>query len=218
MKVLSVNIGTPTSVDYQGKSIKTGIFKEPVKGAISVTTVNLSGDNQVDLKNHGGEHKAVYAYSSDHYLYWSDVLKIPLMKPGAFGENLTISGLDESKLNIGDQLAVGSCLLEVTQPRVPCFKLAIAFKDKNMPRLFIASNRTGAYLRVIKEGAIEAGDNAVVSKKNPFNISVHTIFRACFDKDYKESVSVMEKAINIPELSEEWREFLSTKLSRVNTV
>lgn len=217
MKVLSVNIATPTSIDYKGKSIKTGIFKEPVNGAIPVTAENLAGDKQADLKNHGGEHKAVYAYSSDHYLYWSDVLKKPLIKPGAFGENLTISGLDESKLNIGDQLEVGSCLLEVTQPRVPCFKLGIAFNDKNMPRLFVASNRTGAYLRVIKEGTIEAGDDVVVSKKNPFNISVQEIFRACFDRDYTESVSLMENAIKIPELSGEWKAFLSTKLSRVKT-
>ncbi|MEE9337585.1 MAG: MOSC domain-containing protein [Methylococcaceae bacterium] len=212
MNLLSINTSLPIEIEDQGRTISTGIFKKPVEGSIFVTKDNLKDDLQADLKNHGGEHKAVYAFSSDHYPYWSDVLQNSELKPGVFGENLTISGLDESSLHIGDQLSVGQCILEITQPRVPCFKLGIAVKNKNMPRLFIENFATGVYLRVLQEGLIEAGNKVELIKEGKFKVSVKSLFRAYFDKNYQASRSVMETAVLIPELSSEWKKKLSVRL------
>ncbi len=216
MNLLSINTTLPTEIEYQGKTISTGIFKKPIEGSIFVAKENLKGDLQADLKNHGGEHKAVYAFSSDHYSYWNNVLKNLELKPGIFGENLTISGFDESTLHIGDQLSIGQCILEITQPRVPCFKLGIAVKNKNMPRLFIENFATGAYLRVIQEGLIETGSKVELFKEGKFKVSVKSLFRAYFDKNYQASRSVMETAVLIPELSFEWSKKLSVRLSSLN--
>ncbi len=212
MNLLSINTSLPTEIEYQGRTISTGIFKKPVEGAVFVGKDNLKDDLQADLKNHGGEHKAVYAFSSDHYPYWSDVLQNSGLKPGIFGENLTISGLDESSLHIGDQLSVGQCILEITQPRVPCFKLGVAVKNKNMPRLFIENFATGVYLRVLQEGLIEAGNKVELIKEGKFKVSVKSLFRAYFDKNYQASRSIMETAVLIPELSSEWEKKLSVRL------
>jgi len=216
MNILSINTSLPIEIEYKGKMIKTGIFKKPVTGPVYVSKNNLVGDQQVDLENHGGEHKAVYAFSSDHYPHWSKVLQNPEMKPGFFGENLTISGFDESSLYVGDQLSIGQCILEITQPRVPCYKLGIAVGNKNMPRLFVANFATGAYLRVIEEGYIEAGDAVEVVKQGKFQLSIKSLFRSYFDKKYDESRYIMEKALLIPELSPEWKEKLSARLSMLN--
>ncbi|MCK5830899.1 MAG: MOSC domain-containing protein [Methylococcales bacterium] len=216
MNLLSINTTLPTDIEYQGKTISTGIFKQPIEGSIFVAKDNLKGDLQADLKNHGGEHKAVYAFSADHYPYWSDVLQNSELKPGIFGENLTISGFDESSLHIGDQLSIGQCVLEITQPRVPCFKLGIAFKNKNMPRLFIENFATGIYLRVLQEGFVEAGNTVKLIKEGKFKVSVQSLFRAYFDKNYQASRSIMETAVLIPELSSEWTKKLSVRLSSLN--
>jgi len=215
MQLLSINISLPIQVDNNGKMITTGIFKKPIEEPVFVSKVNLNGDLQADLKNHGGEHKAVYAFSSDHYSYWSNVLQNSELKPGAFGENLTISGFDESILHIGDQLSIGQCILEVTQPRVPCSKLGLAMNNKNMPRLFIENFATGAYLRVLQEGIIEKGCKVEIIKEGSLKVTVKSLFRAYFDKNHQASRSVMETAIQIPELSSEWAKKLSIRLSSV---
>ncbi len=216
MNLLSINTSLPINIENQGKTITTGIFKKPVDGPVFVTKNNLTDDLQADLKNHGGEHKAVYAFSSDHYPYWSDVLQNSELKPGIFGENLTISGFDESILHIGDQLSIGTCILEITQPRVPCFKLGIAVKNKNIPRLFIENFATGAYLRVLQEGIIETGNTVKLIKESEFKVTIKTLFRAYFDKNYQAPRTVLERALLIPELSSEWRKKLSVKLSSMD--
>lgn len=216
MKISSINISLSTKIEYQGKIIETGIFKKPIAGPVYVSNTNLVGDQQVDLNNHGGEHKAVYAFSLDHYAHWREVLQTRELRPGSFGENLTISGFDESSLHIGDQLSIGQSIIEVTQPRVPCFKLGIAVRNKNMPRMFVANFATGMYLRVIKEGYIEAGDDVTVVKQGKFQLSVKSLFRSFFDKNCDESRRIMEKALLIPELSPEWKEKLSVKLSALD--
>ncbi len=213
MKLLSINTSAATEVEYQGKIISTGIFKQPVTAPLFISKESLKGDQQVDLKNHGGEHKAVYAFSSDHYPYWRDVLQNTQLTAGIFGENLTISGFDESILHIGDQISIGQCLLEVSQPRIPCFKLGIALKNKDMPRLFIDHFATGIYLRVLQEGLIEKGNKVEVIKEGPLKLSVQSVFRAYFDKDYTESIPIIEKALLIPELAPEWRKKLSVRLA-----
>lgn len=218
MNILSVNTSLPTEIEYQGKMITTGIFKKPVTGPVYVSKSNLAGDQQVDLKKHGGEYKAIYAFSSDHYSHWCKVLGYPEMNPGIFGENLTISGFDESCLHIGDKLSIGQCILEVTQPRVPCYKLGIAVGNENMPRLFVANLATGVYLRVIEEGYVEEGNAVNIVEKGKFQLSIKSLFRSYFDKTYEKSRNVMEKALLISELSPEWKEKISARLLVKNQV
>ncbi len=218
MNLLSINTALPTDIDYKGKTISTGIFKRSVEEPVFFSKNNLKGDKQADLKNHGGEHKAVYAFSSDHYTYWRKVLQNTKLKPGAFGENLTISGFDESVLHIGDQLSIGQSILEITQPRVPCFKLGLAVGNQNMPRLFIENFATGAYLRVIQEGVVETGSKVERVKEGQFKVNIKSLFRAYFDKNYPASRSIMERALLIPALSCEWRKKLSIRLSSVDTL
>jgi len=212
MKLLSTNVSLPTDIEHGEKIISTGIFKKPIAGKIYVSKCNLDGDQQADLENHGGEHKAVYAYSHDHYKYWSDLLDRQNLTYGQFGENFTVSGLDESKLNIGDHLQVGTCLFTITQPRVPCFKLGIKFADKNMPRLFTQSALTGIYLKVLEEGHVESGDSINVVKKGQHQLNVRKLFSAFFHKDISDATDVLKTALEIPELSLEWQNKIKQKL------
>lgn len=212
MKLLSINVSQAREVEYNGKLIKTGIFKKPVSGSIMITAHHIVGDEQVDLVNHGGEHKAVYAFSAEHYDYWQQQLGMELHF-GQFGENLTISNLDERTLCIGDQIQIGDVVLEVTQPRVPCFKLGIALALKTMPKLFIEHGYTGIYFRIIKSGTIIAGDSVTVIYKHPDKLSVHTLFNAYFDKRFNHAHDVMQLASNNHALSNEWMEKVTQRLN-----
>lgn len=212
MELLSVNVSLPITVEQEDKIISTAIFKKPVDGPVYVSTMNLSGDRQADLKNHGGTDKAVYAFSFDHYAYWRTILQLPAVPYGQFGENLTITGLDEASLNIGDQIKIGSCLLEVSQPRIPCFKLGIATGNRDMPRLFIEHGATGIYFRVVKEGEIAAGDPTEIVRRGNHRLSVKTLFSSYFNPDPKNS-GVLESALEIPELAQEWKEKIVKKLA-----
>ena len=150
MILTSVNVGQPAEVAYGNTKVMTGIFKQPIAGAVAVRKLNLDGDGQADLVNHGGEWKAVYAYALEHYGYWEQALGRSSLPYGQFGENLTIAGLDEASLCVGDRLAIGNAVFSITQPRVPCFKLGIRMGDKQMPRMFAESGArasTCAYWR-----------------------------------------------------------------------
>ena len=212
MKLLSVNVSQPVEINYNGKQISTSIFKKPVDGSITVSEFNLAGDQQVDLENHGGGHKAVYAFSSEQYDYWRDELDRPELHYGQFGENLTISGLDESILCIGDQLQVGSCILEITQPRVPCFKLGSALQLKTMPKQFIQHGHTGIYFKVLQMGEVKTGDTVERIYKQPKQLSVKMLFKAYFDLDFENARDVMVIAESITALSDEWREKVVARL------
>ena len=214
MRVISINVSKPQSVEYKGKNVLTGIFKTPIRGEVFIGKENIAGDEQADLSNHGGVDKAVYAFSNDWYDHWRDTLKNPSLKPGSFGENLTISSFCESDLYIGDQFSIGQCILEVSQPRVPCFKLGIALNDSKAPKLFTKSYRTGVYFRVIKEGTIESGDSVEKIRELPDSVSVETLFRAYFDKDYVGAHEVFTKAILIQELASEWKNMLAQRVSK----
>lgn len=143
MRLVSIHVSLPRPVAHGETAVMTGIFKTAVAGTVAVGWLNLAGDGQADLIHHGGESKAVYAYSLDHYAYWRDRLARDELPHGQFGENLTIAGLDESRSCIGDQLQIGNALFAISQPRVPCFKLGIRFSDARLPRLFAQSLRTG---------------------------------------------------------------------------
>lgn len=212
MKLMSVNVAQPVAVQHGGRTIRTGIFKKPVTGAIRVEKYNLEGDGQADLDNHGGEHKAVYAYSLDHYAYWRRVLDREEMDYGQFGENLTVAGLDESESCLGDQLRIGSALFTITQPRVPCFKLGIRLDDEKMPKLFSESARTGFYLKVLREGAIEAGDRVDVIERGYGNVSIRTLFEAYLKPRDPEASRILARALAVPELSPAWRAHINKRL------
>jgi MOSC domain-containing protein YiiM len=154
--LLSVNVGQIRLVPYRGKQVRTGIYKEPLAGPVMVHALNLEGDHQADLSFHGGLDKAVYLYPVEHYEAWQNELGRSF-DYGHFGENLTISGLTEEKVRIGDRLCIGGAMLEVTEPRVPCFKLGIKMSDQRFLRRFLDSGRSGFYCRVIEEGLVEAG-------------------------------------------------------------
>lgn len=216
MIVRSVNVSLLKQVQHKNKIVSTGIFKRPVSGRVAVNQFNLAGDQQVDLVNHGGEHKAVYGFASDHYAFWKKTLGQPEFHYGKFGENLTIDGLDESRLCIGDQLQVSNCVLEITQPRVPCFKLGLAFDREEMPRLFVENAATGIYFRVIETGSVASGDQVIIKQAHPAKLTVQRLFKAYFDKRVAEpeKQAVMQQALAIPALSIEWREKLEARLAQ----
>lgn len=192
--------------------IRTGIFKKPVAGRVRVSKYNLEGDGQADLRNHGGEHKAVYAYSLDHYDHWRRVLGREDMPFGQFGENLTVSGLDESESCVGDQLLIGSALFTITQPRVPCYKLGIRLDEETMPRLFSDFGRTGFYLRVLREGEIQAGDTVDVVERGRGLVAIKALFEAYLRPQEKESARTLMRVLEVPELSPEWRAHITKRI------
>ncbi len=158
MKLISVNVGLPRAVVWHGRAVKTGIFKAPVVGPVRVGLMGLAGDGQADLTVHGGRGKAVYAYPSEHYTAWRDELDVPAWPWGTFGENLTVEGLMEQDVQIGDRFRIGTAELIVTQPRMPCFKLAAKLQRPDVIRHFLTSGRTGWYLAVAREGELKPGD------------------------------------------------------------
>ena len=158
MKLISVNVGKPRRVNYDGRVITTAIFKNPVQGEVRVEPLNLAGDKQADLRVHGGPRKAVYAYPSEHYEYWRNELPGVDLGWGGFGENLTTEGLLETDLRTGDRLVIGTAEFAVTNPRYPCSKLGVRFGRADIIRRFAKSGRSGFYLAVTRPGVIESGD------------------------------------------------------------
>jgi MOSC domain-containing protein YiiM len=175
MRLVSVNVGLPRAVLFQGERVETSIFKSPLSGPVAVRRLNLDGDRQADLTVHGGVDKAVYAYPLEHYAYWREELPELDFPWGAFGENLTVEGLLESELSIGDRLRIGSAEFQVTQPRMPCFKLAIRFGRADMVKRFMLSRRSGFYLSVVSEGEVTAGDELRVIAREADSLSVADI-------------------------------------------
>src|SRR5919202_937209 len=167
MKLLSVNVSLPRKVPHGRKTVSTGIFKEPVAGRIMLRTLNLDGDGQADLVNHGGIYRAVYVYSIENYGYWQRELGRTDFSFGQFGENFTVEGMLEDDVYVGDVFRVGEALVEVTQPRPPCFKLGIKMGMAEFPKLFLASGRVGFYLRILEEGEVGAGDSFERIKSDP---------------------------------------------------
>jgi MOSC domain-containing protein YiiM len=179
MRVVSVNVGMPKTVSWQGRRLRTGIFKEPVEGRIKVRKLNLEGDAQADLRVHGGEDKAVYAYPVEHYRFWSEELGRDL-PCGQFGENLTVEGLLEDQVQIGDIYRVGTTRLQVSQPRTPCHKLAARMASEEFPHRFLASGRSGFYLRVLQEGELGKGDTIHRESRQAGSMTVYSQFRQRF--------------------------------------
>src|SRR5258708_28656011 len=152
MKIISLNVGLPKLVERDGEPVSTGIFKEPVSGRVTLRTLNLDGDRQADLSVHGGPSKAVYVYPSEHYEFWKEELPEMTLPWGMFGENFTTVGLSETGVNVGDKFRVGAAIVMATEPRMPCYKLAIRFGRPDILKRFLASQRTGSLFAVRQEG------------------------------------------------------------------
>jgi MOSC domain-containing protein YiiM len=205
MKIVSVNIGLPKEIFHEGRLIRTGIFKQPVDGRVRVNALNLEGDRQADLTVHGGPSKAVYLYPAEHYEFWRRELPETDFHWGMFGENLTSSGLLEKEVNIGDRLCVGSTELVVTEPRLPCYKLAARFGRDDIVKRFLKSRRTGFYLAVLREGHVAAGDSIELLSRDPTGVSVAEITRLyAFDRNDLEG---MRRVLATKGLPESWRKY-----------
>lgn len=178
MKIVSLNVGIPRKVPYGDREVLTGIFKSPVTGPLLLRRLNLDGDHQADLENHGGRNKAVYAYPSEHYEFWRRELPGMELSWGIFGENLTIEGLTEEDACIGDHFRIGEAVVAVSQPRIPCYKLGLRFGRDDMPKKFLASGRSGIYFSVVEEGLVNTGDAIERIHQNEHGISVAEINRA----------------------------------------
>lgn len=206
-RVLAVSVSGGRQVPHNGQIVGTGIFKELVQGRVIARRMGLAGDRQIDLRYHGGEHKAIYAYPHEHYATWARELGRDDLGFGQFGENLTTEGLLETEVHIGDRFRVGSALLEVTQPRVPCFKLGIKMGDAEFVKAFLKSMRSGFYLRVIEEGEIGAGDAIERTAIGPERITIHSLYHLRFKDPLNKAE--LERALSVEALSKEWRRELS---------
>ena len=153
-RLLSVNVGLPRNIEWKGRTVHTGIWKDPVPGRCRVGLLNVTGDGQGDLAGHGGEQRAVFVYQIESYRYWEDQLGRTDFVHGQFGENFTIEGLTDDAVCIGDRYQIGSALFEVTQPRVTCYRVGIRMNEPRMPALLTSSGRPGFYLRVLREGEV----------------------------------------------------------------
>jgi MOSC domain-containing protein YiiM len=212
MRVLSVNVGLPREVTWQGKRVTTGIFKEPIQERVMMRTLNLDGDQQADLTVHGGVSKAVYAYPSEHYNYWRTELPGTDLSWGMFGENFTTEGLLENAVYIGDSFRIGETEVMVTEPRMPCYKLGIKFGRADIIKRFLASRRTGFYFAVIREGTVGAGDDVKLIGREQQEISVADITRLyAFDKG---DVKSLRRAIQVEALPESWKGYFQHQLEK----
>jgi MOSC domain-containing protein YiiM len=217
MKLLSVNTGLPREVVWQGQSVLTGIFKEPVSGRVALRKLNLDGDRQADLTVHGGEYKAVYCYPIAHYDYWHKEFPGRELPMGSFGENFTLESDLEDSVHLGDRFSVGSAEIVVTQPRLPCYKLMIKFGIDDMIKRFLASGRSGYYVLVAREGEVGAGDEVRRIARDPDGIPVSAISRLYLTKSYTaEDTNQIEQALKIAALPDSWKDYFRKRLQQPN--
>ncbi len=209
MRVVSVNVGRPRTVEHQGRQVRTGIYKAPVAGPVRVGRLNLDGDGQADLRVHGGADKAVYAYPSEHYAYWTRELGRDFPW-GQFGENLTVAGLLEDEVWIGDVLRIGDARFEVTQPRTPCYKLAMKMQIDDFIDRFAASLRSGFYLRVLSEGSVVAGAAIAREARGAGGLSVREAYR--LRHGATPDAAAVRRALSAPALATSWRRALEKRL------
>jgi MOSC domain-containing protein YiiM len=215
MKVLSVNVGLPRKVLYNGQIINTAIFKDPVKGPIMLRKLNLDGDRQSDLTVHGGIDKAVYSYPVEHYDYWRKQFPDMDLTWGMFGENFTTEGLLEDAVNVGDQFEIGSAKLVATQPRMPCYKLGVRFGRMDVIRRFMISGRPGIYFKILKEGEVKTGDKIKNIKRDKNNVTVKDIVSLYISKNHIDIIEMMRRAIKIRDLPEGWRYEFEKKIEQL---
>lgn len=202
-RLISVNVGLPRDIAWKGRTVHTGVWKQPVTGRCRVGRLNLAGDGQGDLAGHGGEHRAVFVYQIESYRYWQDQLKRTDFVPGQFGENFTVEGLPDDNVCIGDRYQIGSALFEVTQPRVTCFRVGIRMNEPRMAALLTGSGRPGFYFRVLQEGEVDAGDEIVKVGNADEQMTIAEINALLYFPGHPRDK--LERALRIKALSHGWR-------------
>ncbi len=214
MRLISVNVGLPREVVWKGKTVSTGIFKEPINGSAMMRSLNLDGDAQADLTVHGGAEKAVYAYPIEHYAYWRNELPEIDFPCGMFGENLTTEGLLEHQVNIGDRFRIGNAEVIVTQPRMPCYKLGIKFGRADMVKRFLDSRLTGFYFSVLQEGEVIAGDSLERIRQDENQVTVADITRL-FVREI-EDLELLNRALQVQALPANWKDYFQQQIKKIN--
>jgi MOSC domain-containing protein YiiM len=215
MKLLSLNVGLPRLLGWKGNTFKTGIFKKPVSGRLMLRTTNLDGDLQADLNVHGGPNKAVYAYPSEHYEYWRAELPGQPLDWGTFGENFNTEGMLETHVSIGDRYRVGSSVVMVQTPRLPCFKLAAKFQRDDMIERFLRSGRSGFYCSVVEEGEVGAGDQVEFLGGEVPKLTIAEMLRLYASGS--PDLMLLQAAVQVKLLPEGWRQRFQARISALQT-
>jgi len=210
--LLSVNVGLPRDIEWQGRTVHTAVWKAPVQGRKMARRVNIDGDGQGDLVGHGGEHRAVFVYQIESYRYWQNQLGRNDFAYGQFGENFTVEGLPDTEVCIGDHYRIGDALFEVTQPRVTCYRVGIRMNEPQMAALLVSHGRPGFYFRVLEEGEVGTGDEILKVKVGPEHMTVAEINALLYLPGHP--ASELERALRIPALSAGWRASLDALLNR----
>jgi MOSC domain-containing protein YiiM len=214
IKLISVNVGLPREITWKGRALTTGIFKAPVANRVAARKHNLDGDRQADLSVHGGPTKAIYVYPAEHYDFWRVELPEIELTWGAFGENLTIEGLREDEVRIGDRFLIGSSVLMVTQPRMPCYKLAAKFNRDDMIKRFLESGRSGFYLSIVEEGEVGAGDALEFAGRDDDSLTVADIVQLYRNGTGKRDL--LARASQHQALPENWRKHFLNHLEKID--
>ncbi len=213
MKLISVNVGLPRDVEWNGQQISTAIFKEPVSGPTRLHPLNLEGDGQADPEVHGGARKVVYAYPSEHYAFWREELGEAELPWGAFGENFTTEGISEASVHVGDVLGLGTATLVVTEPRQACFKIGVRFGRVDVVKAFEEGLRTGFYLGVEQPGVVEAGDRFTIIREDPQGLAISDVVRAYTTG--AGDVALLRRVIDNESLDERWRKHFRGELRKL---
>jgi ferredoxin-NADP reductase/MOSC domain-containing protein YiiM len=211
-RLLSVNVGLPRDVTWNGKTVRTSVWKSPVDGRRMVRKLDIDGDAQADLAGHGGEHRAVFVYQMDSYHYWERFLGRNDFTFGQFGENFTVEGLLDDEVCIGDRYRIGSAEFEVTQPRVTCYRVGIRMNEPRLPALLVAHHRPGFYFRVLQEGEVGAGDDIVKIADGPERITVADVDALLYLPGH--SSEQLQRALQIPALSKGWQSSFQAMLQQ----
>ena len=210
MRLVSVNVGLPRLLAWKGETFKTGIFKAPAEGRVMLRRTNLDGDRQADLSVHGGVNKAGYAYPSEHYGYWRSELPGEPLPWGAFGENFTTAGMLETDICPGDEYRIGSAIVRVTTPRLPCFKLAAKFRRDDMIERFLRSGFSGFYFSVVEEGEVGAGGEVTLLRREDHTVTIAEVNHLYVSRS--PDVELLRRAAQVEALPESWRQRFVSKL------
>jgi len=211
MHISSVNIGEAKTISWRGKDIQTGIYKYPVKQAIYLGNEDVENDHVIDRRYHGGLDKACYLFSKDHYSFWKEKYPNLDWDYGMFGENLTISSFNENRISIGDIFKIGEAIVQITQPRQPCFKLGVRFGTQKMVKQFVESGHSGAYVRVIKTGNVKKDDEMILQEQMKNSMSLGDIFRLLYDNH--ASIKDVKKALLIESLAQSCKNDLKKRFN-----
>src|SRR5437773_3008855 len=211
-RLVSVNVGRPQDIEWKGRTVHTGIWKDPVRGRCRVGRLNLDGDGQGDVAGHGGEQRAVFVYQIESYRYWQEQLRRTDFVHGQFGENFTIEGLPDDVLCIGDRYQIGSAVFEVTQPRVTCYRVGIRMNEPRMPALLTSSGRPGFYFRVLQEGEVGPGDEITKVGEASERMTVAEINALLYSSSHPREL--LERALRIEALPSGWRSSFEALLKR----